>query len=670
MVETGDIGEREPAVVQEQRVVGWGEVLDAERSRINELVGSSGEAVQGGPRSLTQDKEEALGTISGIREQIAKGGSSYLGKELADEERRLQAVEARISSAEGSLATLDRFQRYFEETPKLIAQRNEIEEAISGLKEQIEVKGGIENAGPLREELRNEVAWLSRTNAEVNALEDNLPRESREVLEANQREAEETIKEVEEQIGKGGSSHLQKELAKEQRRLDEINGKLELLGGRDKSIVEEKSVQDVSSPTEINPEVIGQLIKIAKGGVAGFSANQKTVSGGQVTGNNVLNAEEAVDVVGNRGAASEPIEPVISASPQPVVAGGLQEDQPSGPVVEGTAAVLQGVGISTETGVGQAEGAPLTAESQKKIGRLRRLLGKAVADWWKSLPPPGRNKGDWAAWGLGVAAGFVESMFVSDVVPGMAAVKGIANVALINSVNLGLKAAFTSESQKLITQIEQAQDNTGRQALIDKMTERGKKYGRAAGYLSDFASGLAVGSIVHAAYQILSPAVEAAIHAVRPPIGATTGIPVTPVPTGPEHVTSVPKIEMPDIRAATSVATQGTREAGADLFAQKIRIPGGSWFWKEAEGPVGRWMEQNGIEGWINPENGVTARQSLVGSMIKMLRQNGVEIDIVQPGTEFDLGKLLTPVQQETLVKIANTRSVADYVSYYSQLTP
>jgi len=372
----------------------WRPIIEAERASLQGVMGLEGVAPVG--RTLREDKVEAEVTIAGIKEQMGKGGSSHLAEELNAEQNRLREVEARVSSTKESLQTLGQWQRYFEETPKLEATKKEIEGAIEELREQIDEKGGMANAGPLGKELGREISWLAKVNQQIPDLmppelkaamrprtearppETEMPRETRGVLEANKAEAATTIAGLEEQIRKGGSLHLEEELAAEQKRLAEIEKKLTKVAEGEKAQAE----------SEVNPRVIEQLIKIAKGEVVTPSA--------RLAEEQPLREEQPQPLV-------EPVARVGPLTAEGTAAlKALDEKQQEIKAAQAAkAAELKQQAIKEVFGRGiEKEETPEEKEARRReIDRLldaeavpvkatwRERVSRAVSNWWQRLSP-------------------------------------------------------------------------------------------------------------------------------------------------------------------------------------------------------------------------------------------------------------------------------------------
>jgi hypothetical protein len=289
-----------------------------------------------------------------------------------------------------------------------------------------------------------------------------------------------------------------------------------------------------------------------------------------------------------------------------------------------------------------------SVEEELRREKVLRALKTAVKNWWWSISPQRRNK---IIWGLGVGVGLGESFFVADLLPGIAWIKGIANMAVINGINLALSKSYTRGINTLKEQLEGEKGKVKKEEIEQKLSALEKKYTKGKRYLLDFASGVAAGSVLYGAGRIVYTAGEAAYQAyfrqniLVGPVGPVEAITPSPAETPTLRVTPTPEAEV----------------VTPDFFNQVVEIKDpGDTFWRSLEVPKD-FFAPTQENGWVNPLNGVTQEDVIRDLVIKFARANGKELGLVHVGDTFKLKDLLTPDQMEIVRKALATKSATDY---------
>lgn len=323
----------------------------------------------------------------------------------------------------------------------------------------------------------------------------------------------------------------------------------------------------------------------------------------------------------------------------------------------------------------------LREKEETRWDKVWRGVKNAAKSWWDSVSPYERNK---IIWGAGPGVGLVESVAVDMYLPGVGGwLKGIANAALMNGANLGLKYCYTRQTETIKRRIESEGNEEVRQQLQETFDANEKKYSKAMNYLQDFWAGAAAGATVYAAGRIVYTAGEAVYNAyirpteIAPSLTEEASREAVRPPTVPKTTEEVKRVFRPPVtKAAERVAeVKPSVEVAAvkppievkPPFLSEVKIDstkGAGNFWKAFER-----MAENKIPGvdWINPENGVTKTDVINHAIIKLLRARGVKVDVVQNGQVFKLMELLKPEEKDLIEKIAVTKDVAGYLKVRPQ---
>lgn len=311
------------------------------------------------------------------------------------------------------------------------------------------------------------------------------------------------------------------------------------------------------------------------------------------------------------------------------------------------------------------------------------------------------------SWKIGVLAGSIESLAVTNTLPGPAGkwVKMGANWLIFQGI-YGVKDFYFDRQRRKI------EATSAPEELAAKISEYEATEKKACKYIKNFVSGVAAGvtytSLLTGGVAIVRSVAEnlqaehlgvpsqvitndVTSRSIEDPsdVGVRNAVtagessvvvetPASTVTPASVDVVAAPRVDVSGPRGTTPIeiapaeTIQETRPSVVevvtssevklpDFFNESVRIDkAGDYFWNKLQVDP-KYFGSTLENGWVNLSNGVTQEDVIRDLIVKFARDNGQDLNVVHVGDVFKLRDLLTANQMEIIRKAMATKDASDY---------